>query len=69
MKFVIIQNSVLNNKFSYVFIMLPVFIIMWKSIFKIISLLLRSIEVFVQDTKLIDGHRQPLIRKMNYKMD
>ena len=30
---------------------------------------LHSIEVTVQDTKIIDVYLQPLLRKQNYKMD
>ena len=58
----IIQNSVLKNKFPHVFILF--FIIIWKSIFKIISLLLHSIEVIVQDTKIINGLSTAVILKL-----
>ena len=61
MKIVIIQKRVLKNTFSYVFI--KFFIIIWKSIFKIILLLLHSIEVIVQDTKSIDGLSTAITKK------
>ena len=61
MNFFIIQNSVLKNTFSYVFILF--FIIIWKSIFKSILVLLHSIEVIVQDTKIIDGLPTAITKK------
>ena len=61
MKFFIIQNSVLRNKFSYVFSLF--FIIIWKSIFHNYLVTLHSIEVIVQDTKRIDDLSSAITEK------
>ena len=57
MKFCIIQNSVLRNKFSHVFILF--FIIDFQNYL----VTLHSIEVIVQDTKIIDDLSSAITEK------
>ena len=60
MKFFIIQNSVLNNKFSYVFIFYNNFL---EIDFQNYLVTLHSIEVTVQHTKRIDGLSSAITEK------
>ena len=61
MNFFIIQNSVLRNKFPYVFILY--FIIIVEIDFQNYLVTLHSIEVTVQDTKRIDGLSSAITEK------
>ena len=60
MKFFIIQNSVLRNTFSYVFIL---YFIIIEIDFQNYIVTLHSIEVTVQDTKRIDGLSSAITEK------